>query len=297
METDNKRQNIYQYLQSLDITGESTGIDAVTITATGLGGKLVLGFILNEFAEELSVESEQKFYFKGASGFARGPFRYASKWDGKQSQLWAILMVTGEISDKVFNHAITYNDGGLRYTRLDLRCDIKLSEVVTDLAHRLYLGNKHKVEAKYYASITGDTVYFGKRENSAFVRVYDKSLEYGEQLGTVWRFELEAKKEFAHNVAMLLSNAADSKLTRSQVDDIIQNILWGKMKEMGLPTPKQGDFPNIRMTQVTLTSNEMKLAWLRSRVRGTVRGLIAAGEGRRVEEALGVQLALDIETV
>lgn len=275
-----KAKNIYEFMSNLDIDESVAGIDAVTITATGLEGKLTTQMVLHELREYLAVEQEKKFSFMGARGWQRGSVRYADKRaEYDKRVLWAVLMVTGRESEDALRVALKAGD--CKFTRVDINVDVILKGRVLGLARKLKDAYKGPSQVKLVESLTGDTVYFGSRESESYIRIYDKSAEYGQEQGFVWRFELEAKRGRAEAVAEYIG---------LQGKRGIPDLVFTALKQKSVPTPNIGETVNIQRAAMTLSSVEMKLNWLRTQVRPTVRWLYKVGLANEVSEALQLEL-------
>lgn len=273
--------NIYDFMHSLDIDSKSVGVDALTITATGLDGKLSVDLVLDELKDVTEKEWPKPFSFQGAKGRSWGSVRQASKWDDHQRQLWTILMVTGKDSPRALKQALKVDD--IKYTRIDTYIDVKMSQRVLGLARKLYDTYKGTSSKKLIESETGDTVYFGSRMTESMIRIYDKSKEYNEELGMVWRFEVEYKKDLANGVVQYLSEYGNSG---------IDELVWAECKSKSLPVPAIPDKVNIMRDMVTLSSAEMKLNWLGRQVMPTVKFLRRLGLEDRVKEVLQLDLPI-----
>lgn len=271
------RENIYKYMSDLQIDGVAPWVDALTVTATGLEGKLSIAIVLENLREEIEIEPLSKFNYMGAKGWARGSVRYADKWDERGQRQWAILMVTGKSSEVALKTALRV--GSLNFTRVDLAVDVKMRERVLGLARKLKDGYKGKKETKLIESLTGDTFYCGSRESDLMLRIYDKSEEYGFGQGFVWRFEAEFKGSRAERVASYVAMQGLSG---------IPDLVWTAQNSSDLPSPYLGQVVDIRGSKVTLTSSERKLAWLGNQVRPTVAWLIKLGKEKEVYEQLGL---------
>lgn len=273
--------NIYEYMHNLPIDGQECGIDALTITSTGLDGKMSVDLVLHSLAPYIEVQEAKPFKFQGAIGKAWGSVRYAQKWDARQRVLWAILMVTGAQSPGALKTSLAVKD--VKYTRLDLCIDVFMRERVFGLPRKLKDTYKGDCSVKLIESLTGDTLYVGSREAESYVRIYDKSPEYEEELGKVWRFEVEYKGGLAPLVA--------GEVERDGVGGIA-NLVWGEMAKKGLPVPTIPDKVNLGRRMVTLSSAEMKLNWLSRQVRPTVNFLRKLGLEREACEALQLDLPM-----
>src|SRR5699024_9516627 len=115
----------------------------------------------------------------------------------------------------------------VRLSRLDIAIDyidedIKVQTLFEEYQEReLMFFNKRNSEIKisnYIGAETVETLYFNKRSNRSFLRVYNKKLEQeknsGDMLKTAldcenWtRFELELKQEYAHAMTKIILNCS-----------------------------------------------------------------------------------------
>lgn len=269
--------NIYDFMQKLPIVGYEGCIDALTVTSTGLDGKLSIAVILHELEDSLIVEPLKPFKFQGARGWSRGSVRYADKRKEETGILWAILMVTGKDSERSLKTAIKV--GGVKFTRVDVAIDVKMSEKVIGLARKLKDGYKGGKQVKLIESLTGDTFYCGSRESDMMVRIYDKSEEYNENQGMVWRFEVEFKGGRAEAIADYIAMQGKSG---------IPDLLWTALQQSHLPAPIWGQTIDLKSSRVTMASSERKLAWLGEQVKPTVRWLQSLGKETEVLQQLGL---------
>lgn len=269
--------NIYEYMHNLPIGGQSEAVDALTITATGLEGKLSISLVVEAMRDYLLLQEKKPFTFRNAKGWSRGSVSYAEEL--KQGvKLWSILMVKGEQSEIAFTEACKLKD--LKITRIDIAVDILMLEPVVQLPRKLKDTYKGKFDINLIESLTGDTLYCGSREGGVYVRIYDKSEEYNYELGRVWRFEVEFKKGQAPTVFGLL---------RDNGIKIAQDVVWTAVRSRDLPTPKIGQTINLKAQRVTFSTSQMKLAWLGRQVRPTVEYLMNIGKKEEVYKQLGFE--------
>ena len=223
----------------------------------------------------------KKFSFWGANGWSRGSVRYADKTEGGR-RLWCILMITGLWSESVLKNCIGSNS--VKFTRVDVAVDVKLKRPDEKVARKIRdYGEKFtNGQVKLVESLVGGTVYVGSRESDKFFRIYDKSADYGEDIGRIWRFELEAKGEFSETVRLAI---------RENGSECVADILWDAARSMGIPSPAVGSMLVYAKKQVTLPSSEMKLAWLQRQVRPTVVWLSKVWGVQVVQEALGLPVS------
>ena len=102
--------------------------------------------------------------------------------------------------------------GNTKYSRIDIACDCYDYDMynLTSTA-----ANAHNYKSKWRKrseiiqhdtatnDITGRTLYFGSRNSTVFLRIYDKALEQGLELDWT-RLELEIKGKSAHNLALII---------------------------------------------------------------------------------------------
>lgn len=102
--------------------------------------------------------------------------------------------------------------GNTRYSRIDIACDCydydmyNLTSAAAK-AHNYKSKWRKRSEIVQHDTatndITGRTLYFGSRNSSVFLRIYDKALE--QKLDLDWtRLELEIKGKSAHNLAIII---------------------------------------------------------------------------------------------
>lgn len=271
--------NIYDYMHGLDIMERAQGLDALTITSLGLDGKISIDIVLHSLRDQIEIERPKAFRFQGATGKAWGSIRYATKWNELGQRHWAILMVTGKSSQAAFREALKVKD--VKFTRVDTYIDVKLAGRALGLPRKLYDTYKGDCSKKLIEGLMGDTLYVGSRQSESMIRIYDKSPEYGEELGKVWRFEVEYKSALAGGVASYLSEYGNSG---------IDELVWSECKDKGLPVPAVPNKTNVLRDMATLSSAEMKLNWLGRQVSPTVTFLRRLGLEGEVYRQLGLDL-------
>lgn len=276
--------NIYEYMHKLPIEGDKAQVDALTVTATGLQGKIAIGLILEETKDYLSEYKKKPFYFQGASGWQAGSVRYAEKRDEALGKVWSIVMLTGEVTRDCFRVAAKLQEE-VKFTRCDIACDIFLYEKALGLARLIKDNYKGRQVTKLVESNTGETVYVGSRQSDAMLRIYDKSKEYGLDLGKVWRWEVEYKGQLA---PIVVSEVADGGLTRAR------EIIFQEARKKSVPSPVIEASRGVKRERVAASSAEMQLAWLARQVAPTVRWLTALGLEDEVRSALQLPLLGEI---
>lgn len=272
--------DIYSYLDAIDPTSY-VGVDALTFTAKDAISITGLISAIQSLSDRLEIEDTKPFKYMGAKGWTKGPVAYAMKQSAIGKTIWAIMMVRGPMAQEVMRYKIF----DLRATRVDLRIDIQMSKQCKDLAKMYYTvaNNNDAKQAKLISSLTGDTFYpETNRSATYYARLYDKSAEYGQDLGNVWRYEVEIKRDAADQIADILLECHD-------IEDFITQSVFGIMKEQwAMPVPGIGVKPKINYVGISSVTTEKKLDWLRRNVAPSVAKLSAIGFGDEAMAALGI---------
>lgn len=271
-----KDNTIYSVLESID-PNCFVGVDALTVT--GYGPLAVIGIraLIESCREKLEGADIKPFKFQGAEGLAIGPLRFASKRDCFGKSRWNIVMITGPLA----NDCLKWKVLDLKATRIDLRVDVTMTKPIRDLAEKLYKVNGER--GKLIKSLVGETYYPDvNREATYYGRVYDKSPEYGNEWGSVWRWEIEVKRQAAEQIARQLLDASDP-------NGYIEKTVFGLFAEKwGSPTPKPGIKPTINYAGASVITPEQKLDWLRRNVARTVARLKDDGYTQEVMSILNL---------
>lgn len=170
--------------------------------------------------------------------------------------------------------------GTAEFTRVDYAVDLRLSKPDSGLANRWYESDVGKNCRR--DKLTGETLYLGSRLSPIYGRVYDKSTRYGDApgAGSVWRFELEAKKVQARRLAKAWSNA---EFKGQHIGAVIAH----QFKKWGVKLPIEGLRVKAELAVITESAT---IQWLRHTVRPSIERLISAGRESQVKAALGEQV-------
>lgn len=271
--------NIYDYILSLPVEGDNQQVDALTITATGLSGKIAIGMVIEDAKDYLDNEQKKPFRFGGAQGWARGSIRYAEKVQEDIGRLWAILMVTGPQSEHAFKVACQLDD--LKFTRCDCAVDVFLYEKVMGLPRLIKDNYKGKAKVVLFESELGDTIYIGSRQSDAYLRIYDKSKQYGLDLGRVYRWEVEYKGELAKPVVDKVRDGGRMA---------IRELVFGEAHHKSVPSPIVEGQRGVKREKISISSPDAKIAWLARQVAPTVKWLNSLGYQDEVVKALNLRL-------
>jgi len=239
--------NIYDFLEGIDPL-TFVGVDALTLTGKSPLSAIGIRAAVTELKQKLETEPVKPFNYQGAKGFSQGSMRYASKTDHYGFTTWAILMVTGPLASDV----VRWHSMDLKATRLDFRVDVVMKEACPDLASRLY--RVCKMQGRVIESLVGSTYYPQEnRSRTYYGRVYDKSPEYGEDMGKVWRWEVEIKRDAANSITETL-------LDCHSPSEFIEDTVFGIFNEQwAVPVPKPGLKPIVNYVGGSVISPEQKL--------------------------------------
>lgn len=128
----------------------------------------------------------------------------------------------------------------------------------------------------------GSTCYCGSRRSDVFGRVYDKGVESGTgEAGTMWRWELELKRDVAELTARELALA-------ESLTAIVAEIVHGKFTDWGVPVPPGPSLPLHMKPPKPRNDAARILEWLSRAVRPSVRFLLAAVGPEATYSALGL---------
>jgi hypothetical protein len=263
--------SIYEFLENIEPL-TFVGVDALTLT--GKSGLSAIGVraAVTELKAKLETEPIKPFRFQGAEGFSQGPMRYAAKRDFYGKTSWVVLMVTGPLA----NDVVRWNALDLKATRIDFRVDVQMSKPCRDLAERLYKACNKR--GRVISSLVGSTYYpTENRGGTYYGRIYDKSPEYGSEMGEVWRWEIEVKRQAANSLAETL-------LECHSPNEFIEDSVFGILNEQwGVPVPKAGLKPTVNYVGGSVISPEQKLDWIRRNVAKSVRELKRQGYQAELE--------------
>lgn len=122
--------------------------------------------------------------------------------------------------------------GRLKFTRVDIACDIKEKDFFNQ-CYMACMTKNYKSKWKSWTDLTkratgsnslqGRTIYFGSRTSETFLRIYDKALEQGEEKDWT-RVELEVKGKSAHNLACLIGHDSIDKIFSRIINNYISFI-------------------------------------------------------------------------
>lgn len=122
--------------------------------------------------------------------------------------------------------------GNTKYSRIDIACDCydyDMYNLTSDAAAAHNYKSKRRKWSEIIQhntatnDITGRTLYFGSRNSSVFLRIYDKALE--QKIGLDWtRLELEIKGKSAHNLALIIGKLPLDEIFYKLINNYISFI-------------------------------------------------------------------------
>ena len=127
-----------------------------------------------------------------------------------------------EVNNKAENLINMLTHENISFTRIDLALDIKDNSLKFEQLLE-YLNNncivtrfkkyKYVVEKKIEDTgqvILGETIYFGSRNSSIFIRIYDKAKQMKQEEGNWIRIEIVYKDEHANALALYISQSKEN---------------------------------------------------------------------------------------
>lgn len=273
------------------IVYESEAVDALTVTSKSVEARAMISGLYNMFTEgSMELGYQKAWKALGYKGYQCGSVRYGARADG------SVLFASGVDAMRITRYLVNEFDYlELRVTRIDLCVDIVLIEPkrgwLRDLrasANFQDLHSRQRRETTLIESDTGDTLYIGARTSGRYGRIYDKSLHYGGSLGSVYRFELETKKQVSPAVFKRLFPEPQSgdfswDVFRSRVRGMIkgQFRLWGVHLRLG------GVDAQVVRAEARISTVESQLDWLQRSVKPVFQKLEALGYGQLAFDAIG----------
>lgn len=251
----------------------SAGPDWITLTATSAEMSIALHEVARKWLDwyEEKGEIAKRWGAMGYQGLQCGHARC-----GVRGSDGYILILSGEDTGTLLE-MVELPD--VRVVRFDVQVTVSINPADRYVAKRLYdrmAGDKevyhNAPDVRYVSSLTGDTVYIGKRGSPKFIRIYDKTFAYEEgKTGLFWRYEVEYKRQAA-NEAYKRWNASPSKEVWAV------GIVAAEMKKrMVVPLFHPGTEIDAIEVKQSVSTPQGKLEWLSRCVSPVVAQLIELG--------------------
>jgi DNA relaxase NicK len=271
---------------------DSERVDALTVTSKSVAGRaLIMGLYKNFVEESNSLGFEKAFKSLGYKGYQCESVRWGTRLDG------SALFSSGDDAMKITHmllHDLDYDN--VKTTRVDLCVDIALTKPSRGWLRSLReneefqaVQNKANRKTTVIESDTGDTLYIGSRVSGRFGRIYDKSLAYGVDLGYVYRFELETKKQVAPAVfKRLFPEKEDSTFSWDCFSDRVRGIIQTQFSQWGLNLNLSSSQKEKIKAELRVSTIDTQLEYLSRSVAPMLVRLERAGYQQQAFEALGI---------
>lgn len=211
--------------------------------------------------------------------------------DGRAEEM---LVAPGELASQVEDDEMKPLE--YRITRMDLQVTARLDTPNVNLASDLYdvlvkskeTGNDiaKRRNVTLVQSSTGQTLYLGSRKTGRkFFRLYDKSVDVGEELGKVWRQEIQYGRDLAQEAMKTIEmfkgdQTAIISLVCAEFQDAMSYSLFDHVTS-GVEVVSGSLKPAIKLGK--------KLEWLRTCVRPTIALMIDNDLEQEMLRALGLR--------
>lgn len=158
-----------------------------------------------------------------------------------------------------------------------------LADVAYEASEQRTHGGRPLSRTIFHSKTGGHTCYLGRRSSDLFGRVYDKGVEQEvAQPGTMWRWEIELKRDLAQLTARELALVGFTSAAAAE-------LVFGQMTAWGVPHPIGPENAPLRKGQDQERNTVSRtLAWLERGVRPSIRYLVDAGHLEDVLRALGL---------
>jgi hypothetical protein len=270
---------------------QHSNIDWLTATCKGREPQIALYRMATEQLQVIKAQGNdlKSWHFKGYAGLQAQGYRWGKRADS------SILVLSGTYAAE---HWLAALGLATNVTRVDLATTVRLSEPLPSFAWHIYevIGQEpeEKLENRNLTCLSnnhgGETFYVGSRISDQSGRLYDKGRENPKKLdlpaGTLWRYEVELKRERAKSVAQqLLACAKAGQNVGNTIAETVQ--LW--FFSRGVPSLiwSEADKGFDLSLEARVTDDLATLEWLTSSVRPSVQRLIKKGKRRDVLIALG----------
>lgn len=258
------------------------GLDWLTITEVN---GVETGYLMQaayEAKKELYGETaiSKPWRAMGYQGTRVGQISSGIRGDGE-----GIMICSGESASRV-HRLLDINP--TRVTRVDLQVTLALAKVKQSYAADLYRMLPHlpgttrlaKVTT-FYGSVTGDTLYLGRRDADVSLRIYDKSLDFDYPvLGAAWRYEVQYRRDAAKTVMVKLVKEETPVLF------IAGQVMAELKKRKILSSFGAGSKISAIEVKVRVASVESQLDWLARCVSPVILKLIDLGYEQEAIHAL-----------
>jgi DNA relaxase NicK len=265
------------------------GLDWLTVTAVDESDSIQLFRLAESLSDTLYGDAVSRpWSAMGYKGHKCGQISV-----GLRGEAEAILILSGAAAEASDGYLSDILEG--RVTRLDMQVTVataledsqygnRLYEHLTDVARETKWGHLvTKIE-----SPTGTTVYIGNRAGPMFIRVYDKSLDYGyPRTGSAWRYEIQYRRDHAREAARRWNDAASK---RSYVFGQVMAELRRRLIDVSF---RGHTLEPVIEIGTKVTTHDSRISWLTRCVAPVVTSLINAGYEEEVLHALKLKYIIE----
>ena len=226
-------------------------------------------------------QTPKKYYNHGYTGFQYRDFSYGVKADA------VVLNISGNLADIVLT---SVNPVGFVVHRVDFQFTVKMDEPRPDqeLWHfeeqmELHKKKRRHPSPKYVESPTGATLYLGKRGGTRLLRMYDKSLSYGEPIGLIHRYEVELRHELAERTAIEYHQA-------NSRDTFLIGLVFDAFHRLCVRPPVDfEETPDVTRIIPEYKESDSYYRWARQTLSSVLRVCRNTEEGVQLLAELGIQ--------
>lgn len=265
---------------------EGAGVDYLTCSARDVAPSRQFYALADQWWSEHPEEGEvdATAFFRGYRGRQTSSLFVGTRSDG--TLLRASGRAAGDLG--IYPTRIAAN-----VSRLDIQATVRTPARTRDLAGdayrnartRLLRGGRAHSLTHIETNQGGSTLYLGKRSSDKYARLYDKGVESkSAPPRTLWRYEVELKRDVAYQTAQTLSKATSLSLEASAM---VHNHFVARGIVPHYRPASTTEIPSVALHRSNL---ERRLRWLAM----SVRPVIIATQGHVSDVTLARLLGLSV---
>jgi hypothetical protein len=242
---------------------EGAGVDYLTCSAKDLAPSRELYRIADRWWSQHPEEGEVNAdaFFRSYRGRQTSSLFVGTRSDG------TLLRASGRAAGDLGIHPAKF---AANVSRLDIQATVRSTERTGDLAGDAYRSPRARIlrggRAHHLTHIEtnkgGSTLYVGKRSSDKYARLYDKGIESEcAAPRTLWRYEVELKRDVAYQTAQAL-------LSAKSVPYAASSMVHAHFLRRGItPNYRPADCQEIPSVGLHRSDLERRLRWLVQSVR------------------------------
>ncbi len=271
------------------IAGESAAVDWITCSAHE--GKP--RDLLREYGVELMMRD-------AAKGNRVGPFRMGRYYGGHTRHVgvaeWGercLVAIAGGQAEAEYRELLQLAD---HVSRIDIQVSVRQHPYDADMAINTFLAERQAKAQEgrppqfdlYARRSAGSTLYLGDGASRFLARLYERWPKTKDEADEdIWRYEVEAKRERAQQMADDLRAAADP-------DAFIRGRVWSHFARRGVEPIFKVDAPSEALPLSEPEPDKVRsLRWLSHSVRPVLSRLDQWGAGPEARRLLGLEESLE----